>query len=162
MYVNIKQSTYEFLKELAKELGSQYHKITANPKYYSIEEDEEIFGLDLDCCEYFKWCTEDGEYCLTESEVVKDEDINPSSFSDFELEEELEKRGWVKIGVAKRVKHQNVFLTEKAIKRHIKSNPYLYQNPRDFMFHAFRNPELEGVINAILEIGGNETKTNKE
>jgi len=59
-------------------------------------------------------------------------------FSDFEVVEYFEYQ-----------KLQNVFLTEKACKKHIELNSYHYNEPIDYVDCAWRNPEFDRLIEII-------------
>lgn len=50
------------------------------------------------------------------------------------------------------VQTKNAFLTEKACKEHIKLNKHHYNEPADYLMHAFRNPELEKLMEFICGI----------
>jgi len=58
--------------------------------------------------------------------------------------------------VEKYVKYgQNVFLTEKAAKRYIEGNAHnLPKGVYTYLDHAYRNPELMGILDAIGEVTG--------
>jgi hypothetical protein len=161
MKVEIKEETYRFLKNLAFEMGNQDNRATANPRYYSIEEDEEICGLDPGYTDEWAWRDDDGNMYNTDEaiglakEVYYDgnEDAYNADVQLYSIAEIVKNAGLERVGIGHREKYSNVFFTEKGIRRHIEANHYHYKNPRDFLFHAFRNPEMEGVINAIMEIG---------
>lgn len=139
---------------MAKDMKEQDNRITANPRYYAIQDDEDICGLNPDYTDDYKWLSYDNDILCTLEEALKHYDESKEIPSDrYGQEDFLRDEGWDKVGVITRQKYGNVFFTEKAIKRHIEANHYHYENPSDFLFHAFRNPEMEGVINAIMEIG---------
>jgi hypothetical protein len=66
----------------------------------------------------------------------------------------LEFLGWRKVGIRHTQKFSNCFLTEEAANRHIEINRHNLKDPDTFLFHAYRNEELDMVIKAIIEIGG--------
>jgi hypothetical protein len=63
--------------------------------------------------------------------------------------------GWRKVGIRHTEKFSNCFLTEEAAKQHIRINRHNLRSPDTFLFHAYRNQELDMVIKAIKEIGNN-------
>jgi hypothetical protein len=65
----------------------------------------------------------------------------------------LESLGWRKVGIRHTEKFSNCFLTEAAANEHIRINGHNLNSPDTFLFHAYRNKELDMVIKAILEIG---------
>lgn len=60
---------------------------------------------------------------------------------------------WRKVGIRYTEKFSNCFLTEEAANRHIEINGHNLKSPDTFLFHAYRNEELDMVIKAIKEIG---------
>jgi len=63
--------------------------------------------------------------------------------------------GWRKVGIRYTEKFSNCFLTEEAAQQHIRINKHNLVSPDIFLFHAYRNEELDMVIKAIMEIGNN-------
>lgn len=49
---------------------------------------------------------------------------------------------------------KGIFFTEEAANNHIKQNYYHYNNPRTYVKHAFRNPEMKRLFKAIGNITG--------
>ncbi len=43
----------------------------------------------------------------------------------------------------------NVFFTHKAYKEHIEANSHHYNEPKSYLKHLFRNPEMEGVLDVV-------------
>lgn len=54
---------------------------------------------------------------------------------------------------------ENCFLTEKACKEHIESNHYHYTDPKDYLNHAWRNPEMELISKFLCGLVGKEIYT---
>ena len=50
--------------------------------------------------------------------------------------------------------YQNSFLTEKACKKHIELNHYHYNQPVDYLNHAWRNPEMELIAKFLCSLVG--------
>jgi hypothetical protein len=76
MKIDIKKDTYEFLKNLAKDMKDQDNRITVNPRYYAIQDDEEIYGLDLDYTDDIRWISEDNDIVCTLEEALKHYELN--------------------------------------------------------------------------------------
>ena len=58
-------------------------------------------------------------------------------------------------GVTVEVKQKNVFLTQKAIDKHMKDNHYHYSSAAyAYLDHAWRNPELEKLLEAVGAVSG--------
>lgn len=165
---NLTAEDIKFLKELKHELNTQDNRITANPRFYQVQHDKfvgsaykegEYFealhdGESLGIYEYSKDGVEEIKKCLREyydedEEKLKEvEEIETYSLDNSELGLECI------IGNYEHV-YSNAFLTEKACKRHIEGNKHHYRNPIDYLQHAFRNPELEKVLEILskIEIG---------
>jgi hypothetical protein len=51
-------------------------------------------------------------------------------------------------------RYTGMFLTEQACETHIKENHYHYKNPRSYVMHAWRNPELEQLLEILGALVG--------
>jgi hypothetical protein len=157
-----------FLKSLAKELKTQDRLYTGKPVIYQIREEDYITGIDPqwtdDIClidtygdtrifkstdeikEYFNDHYSDEKY----EELLKD--INESGDLEvvYEMLEAHDKaEGWVLTGYQKQHKYKNFFLTKKALDNHVKQNHYHYEEPDYFINHAWRNPELQRLLEIV-------------
>jgi hypothetical protein len=172
--IQISDETYEFLKELAEKLKTQDNRCTANPRYYAIREKDKIYGMEDGYTDDYVYVKDDSEWecdtleeafeCECEAEGVKTREgetyigaarrewySSQHGFSDEEML--LELFGWRRVGIRHIEKFSNCFLTEEAAKQHIRINGHNLRSPDTFLFHAYRNQELDMVIKAILEIG---------
>lgn len=158
----------QFLKELANELKTQDRLCTGKPVIYQIREEEMITGIDLDytdnhClidtydgCEIYKSVEEAKEYFNDYYEHDKDYkefliDVNNAeSLSEiYDVLESHDFECWYYTGYDKRHKYSNFFLTKKALDTHVKQNHYHYKNPDYFINHAWRNPELQRLLEIV-------------
>jgi predicted CopG family antitoxin len=181
--IQISDEAYAFLKDLAGKLNTQDNRMTANPRYYAIREKDNIYGMEEGYADDYIYVDEDGEMeCDTVEEafgyILECNDIDllegesfssairrewgdkwssrsftrpMVSVSDEEILVELFK--WGKVRVRHTEKFSNCFLTEEAAKQHIRINGHNLRSPDIFLFHAYRNEELDMVIKAIKEIG---------
>ena len=155
MKINISEKTFAFIKSLAHELKTQDNRATANPRFYQIREMEKIVGFDLDYTDEREWISSDGIDCFTFKEALEFEKYDKPTKTSKQIikaEEYLKHIGYSEVGIGYKTTYKNCFLTEKAINSHIEQNYYHYKNPTTYLEYAFRNPELEKVINLILEI----------
>lgn len=53
-----------------------------------------------------------------------------------------------------------MFLTKKACQQHIDDNRYDYTNPRPYAYSAYRNYELQPIIQALILLAGEEVPSN--
>lgn len=162
--IQVSDEMYKFLMDLSTELNNQDHRCTAMPYFYQIQERKEIptgegMGEEVWVC--------DGEICLrTEADIKKaifeykgweiesnTDNEKYKALLSYEQDEILE-NNYRKCCVTSDLTYKNAFLTEKACKKHIKLNNYHYTNPSDFLNHAFRNPELEQVMEFICNLTG--------
>lgn len=173
--INVTDEMYNFLMDLSKELNTQDHRCTAMPYFFQIQTKKQVAAYDG--CGTDIWVDEDGNELETEDEIREfiakdiyenDESIiyldddkakdlakkKVNEMDDWDLGEYLEshRNNWRKVAVTTENEYKNAFLTEKACKAHIKANNYHYSEPRDYLTHAFRNPELEKVLQFLCEL----------
>lgn len=162
--IEVSDEMYEFLIDLSKELNTQNHRGTAMPYFFQIQTQEQVAvpeGCGTECYH------SDGSQIETDDEIqeaifnYKDWDMDSrqhkklySELADWEKEEILENAGWAKGNYDYKEKLENAFLTAKACKEHISLNDYHYNKPVDYLSHAFRNPELEMVLQFVCELTG--------
>ena len=162
--IKVNDEMYEFLMNLSEELNTQNHRCTAMPYFFQIQTKEEVAAAEG--CGIEAWYY-DG------SKIETDEDIRETIFEykewdndskednelynnldGGEIEELLEDMGFYKINYELSDKYENAFLTEKACREHIRLNDYHYREPIDYLSFAFRNPELEMVLQFLCELSG--------
>lgn len=73
--------------------------------------------------------------------------------TDKQLQDEYEKIEELQIG--HHWDTQEVCFTEKGIQRHLALNKHNYRDCRDFVIHAFRNPEISELFEALRLIVSN-------
>lgn len=149
--VKINHKSLKFIKDLVKEIKNQDNRATASPYYYVIE-DEEIRGVPDGAGDktMFMW---DGDLCAAE-DVQRE-------YPNVDLDDiEFHTDGIITpfdVVTARYIPYNsNVFLTEKACHQHMESNAHHFKNPRSYVMHAFRNPELEQLLKVLTEIAEND------
>ncbi len=161
---------YEFLMELSKELNAQDHRHTAMPYFVQIMTDKQVVACEG--CGTEIWVNCDGDQLETEEEIkeyITESLVNELSLSDKDADLKYEEmvgewewkvEGWLeshdyrKVNVTTEQRYENAFLTVKACKQNIKCNRHHYNNPKTYIQSAFRNPELEKVMEFICSISG--------
>jgi len=165
------QDDIKFLKELAIELKTQDRVYTAKPVIYQIREEEIITGIDINYADEI--CLVD---TYDEVKIYKEEDINQlkEHFNDYWQDEEKYQKTlkqinnadsleeiyeileindldefWELTGYIKQHKYSNFFLTKKALDKHVQQNHYHYKNPNYFVSHAWRNLELQRLLDIV-------------
>ena len=151
--IEIKQETLDFLQELVKEINQQDRRATASPYYYVIQ----VEKLVEDCADgeiyYFD---EDYNNLGTRDEAIKEilEEEENFTITDAEtyLDDICHK---IYMSYQKVIVQGPVFLTEKAINKHIRLNQHHYgKSARNYIDHFWRNPEMENLFRAIADIAG--------
>lgn len=164
--IKVSDEIYDFLVKTAKEIKEQDNRATASPYFFQVQEDEE-FGVP-DGCGTTIWIDDCGDNKLRTDEDVKeaifdyknwdidDEDSNIlyDNLYRYDPESILEEMGYRKVDVDIRHTYSNCFLTFKAYKEHLRQNKHNLNNPKSFLFHAFRNPEMDMIFKFFEEVYG--------
>lgn len=153
----------DFIKNLSHEMKTQDNRSTATPYSYRVQQDVQVFDSDEnfycdkvgikidgenfdnieDAIEYYD---EDGELSIIGIEDLEEylnkEDIHYNTYS-WEYEERLS------IGLQGGT---NSFLTEDACKSYIESNKHNLNNPKSYVVHEYRNPEMEKLYEVIHKL----------
>ena len=177
--IEVTDETYAQLMKISAELNTQSHRATAMPYMFQIEQDIEIPAHNG--CGDEIWVNPDGD-TLRDDEQIRDylvekwsdefyakqeslrsvECVHMANNKYDKLEKEnfdfnqiLESDEFYTVHVTNEKKYTNFFFTESACKAHIRQNNYHYSNPKDFLSHGFRNPELEAVMKFLCELTPN-------
>ena len=149
----------QFLQVLAHKLKTQDTACTRKPVYFNIQESETIFGIDREYAEECLLIGDEYDDVYTLEEAV--EHLKKyCGFTDSELDEfyDLEdvqefldkyKINNILTGYKKEPKYSGVFLTRDAANKHIETNGHNLKEPLVYCQHAFRNPELEKLLEII-------------
>jgi hypothetical protein len=160
--INVSDEMYDFLIELSRELNTQNHRATQMPYFFQIQTKEEVpaavgCGIQAWYCDGSKIETDEEimetifEYKGWDLESKEDIDKYNQCFL-YEIEVMLENIGFRKVYYELSEKYENAFLTEKACREHIVANKHHYCEPIDYLSYAFRNPELEKVMQFLCEL----------
>jgi hypothetical protein len=140
--VRLSKNSRDFLQQLAHRIHTQDNRATAKPYFFACEEVREYptdsdYGYDR--VAYFLREDPEGEYDSPRElrEAHPDRLILDSDIREVHLKEHHEV--------------SNIFLTFDGYKQHVAQNRHNLKEPRDFLYHAFRNPEMEGLFKAIQE-----------
>jgi hypothetical protein len=158
----------KFLKDLAIELKTQDREYTAKPVFYQIREKKNVVGIDPDYAdktcillseEYilFTDFNEAIEWCEDYLEDLIQKDIDEwwevkLSKSFLVLHDFLKNIGYefsTYTGYTEKHTYKNCFLTKRALDKHITENHYHYKQPDYFINHAWRNPELQQLLEIV-------------
>lgn len=171
MNIEISQEDYEFLKDLQHELNTQDDDCQAEPRYWGVMEtrkegvpegcgDPYIYMGDgvtdtlEDAVEYVnEWlsgCDDDGDKTEIWKEIDKDDMNEVTDFIQVHIEPEARI-------VYMDDKHiisywTGAFLTKRACKEYIRKYGYNHSNPQTYAMTAYRNFELERLLNILKTI----------
>ena len=158
--IQVTDEIYAFLSNLSKEIKSQDNRATAPPYFFQVQEDEEI-AVPKGCGEEAWAC--DGEICLRTEEDIKNaifewKGWESGNHEDEELFKKLDyldierilNENYKKVNVEIREKYSNCFLTFKAYQEHVSCNAHNLNNPKSYLFHAYRNSELDMLFKFLL------------
>lgn len=176
--IEIPQEDFDFLKDLQHELLTQDTDGQADPRYWGILETKEA-PAPYGCGEpliYFG----DGTMSFDEAKKYAEETMRIEREYDIETEEfpedwvNLDKDdmdgfcefchnhfGWyetrvVWVGKKEEVAQNAMFLTKRSCQQHISNNFYHYSRPRTYAMTAWRNPEVERLLNILKSIKFNQ------
>jgi hypothetical protein len=158
--IEISDELYKRLKEISEAIKTQNNRSTAKPYFYQIQTKELVAvpeGCGTEC------------YHNDGSQIETEEEINQTIFEykdgkmlikeiqkldDWEKEGILEDAGWQKGNYDYKDQYENAFFTEKGCREHIRLNKHHYNEPVDYLTHAFRNPDMETIFEFFKAIAG--------
>lgn len=162
----------KFLRELGKELRTQDRLATAKPVFWQIQEQERIVGIDPG------WSDNKCVIWGDEGEVYdKLDDLKTALIEHLESDDsqaahiealaswdevtdfmEDQRIDFSRSGYTFRATHKNAFLTRSAIDAHIAANDYHYEKPIPYCNHAFRNPQLQRLLEIVEKFAPVDTR----
>lgn len=166
--IEVSEEMYDALMELSREINNQDNRITAMPYIFQVQQDKKIWDsspnrehivfVDFNSDHFEFEGNPEGIRRLVEAYGMEE----PEGLDEMDQDDI---RQWVLDQPEFDVREcsydigqelSNAFLTAKACKEHIEANHYHYNNPRDFLNHAFRNPELELIFEFLCGLTGGE------
>ena len=156
---------YKRICQIGKARKTQSNRATASPLYFSIEQDHFVLAAEGCGDRIAIWIPGNADSVLLEdipeylrvygpddTEWPDDLGQQLNGMDSYELEEYLTD----KLGEACTVYEErndptrsNAFITAEACDKHIKQNAHHYLNGRSYAEHAFRNPEMQAVLDII-------------
>lgn len=153
-----REEAISFLAELGRKIKNQNNRGTARP-YYFVGIRKEKFVCHPEYNRSVDY------YCKYDSEMTSEFKSTPDGYLEFEklaLEggwvgtKEMAKERWEEleeVPIAFHEEDDNVFLTEEGFEKHVRLNAHnLPKDYRSYVKHAFRNPEMEGLVQAIITL----------
>lgn len=156
--IKVSDEMYAFLIDLSKKMNTQDNRATADPYMYTITEiverpaaegcgeskliDDEGNEWDLDIVRE-EFPNEIKHYAKMMTDNLK---MTDDIVKDYLIHSKLARK--IYFTIEREALHKmrmNVFFTEDAIRLHLKQNSYHFDEGKDYMIHAWRNPEMEMV-----------------
>jgi hypothetical protein len=160
--------TQNFINDLARKMSTQEIRATQFPLYYVYEKED--LWVNEDNFDRVGFANDEG---LKITEIQDEEgntwQLDKDNFNEWvciETEERIsdidaeDKFGLKKVyikEVSKPVVNVGPFLTEEAAKKHIEANYYHYNEPYIYVNSAWRNYEMQELMQIIFELAGVET-----
>lgn len=162
--IEVSDEMYDKLIALSNEMNRQDHRCTAMPYFFQVMETKKIYGVDGDYdTDGYVWVKDGTTQNTIESmiEALENDEVefDKENATESFLENLMEENGYVKGYYRNEEVYSNAFLTEKSCKEHIQANKYHYENPVDYLSHAFRNPDMEIISQFLCELTGGEIHT---
>nr|WP_321523316.1 hypothetical protein [uncultured Macellibacteroides sp.] len=159
--IEVTDEIYCFLENLSKEIKSQDNRATASPYFFQVQEDKEI-GVPEGCGEEV-WISDGGTILRTEDEVKEavfewkdwtigneSDEKNYKQLDSFDIDSIMQEN-YRQVNIDVTQEYSNCFLTYKAYEEHIRVNGHNLRNPKSFLFHAYRNTEMEMLFKFLQE-----------
>lgn len=168
--IEIPQEDFDFLKDLQHELLTQPDDGQADPRYWGILETKEepapegvgtpvIYmgdGGTMTLEEAIKYIEDD--YLPNEEQECKDiwEDLDKNNMDEV-VNFMHDMFDWkdtrvVYLDRQQRVAENAMFLTKRSCQKHIENNRHHYSRPQTYAMTAWRNPEMERLLNILKTI----------
>lgn len=144
--VELPATVVNFARSLVSEIEGQDNRCTASPYFYVIR-DKEVRAVPDGCGDEKRYYWDGDQYTVAEVlEHFPGKDIDQVLHENSDI--------WaMDVNVVRFTpENHNVFLTEKACRQHLDQNRHHFTDPSDYVRHAFRNPEMEGVVAALRAI----------
>lgn len=165
--IEVSDEMYEKLIALSNEMNNQDHRCTAMPYFFQVMQTKKIYGVDGDYdTDGYVWVNSDRDRTTENKrdsmiEALENEEVefDKENATELFLENLMEENGYRKGYYRNEEVYSNAFLTEKSCKEHIQANKYHYENPVDYLSHAFRNPDMELISQFLCELTGGKIHT---
>lgn len=153
MKIELPDDVVKFMTELAREIKSQDNRATGSPYFYVVQSKDEMVAPDgYGDGDTKYYCSDRNEAHTKEkwAEIIAEENEEaerPIDIDTFIIEE------CQAFGTHYIEREENVFLTEKGFDEHMRQNGHNYRHLKEthsYVKHAFRNPEMVGLLNAIM------------
>lgn len=177
--ITLSDEDYEFLKDLQHELNTQETDHQADPRYWGVMETREV-AVPEGCGDPYIYMGDGVTDTLEEAVAYVDEIIRDygsetahtwyemdknfiDDVADF-IHDHIDNTARVVYMEEKPyISHETgAFLTKRACKKYIEKYGYNHSNPRTYGMTAYRNPELERLLNILKSIDYGDNSVQQE
>lgn len=146
-----KDQAVDWLKHFIAHIDTQDNRGTAKPIFYLLQTPTVIWGESLSHADVTKYALCEFDYYDYDSKEELISSMKENGFSDDEIKEHKHKI--VSIEGETIWETQETFFTKHGLDRHLDLNKHNYRKGhRDYVVHAFRNPEIKELFEAIRAI----------
>jgi hypothetical protein len=169
MKIDIDKDSLDFIKNLSHEILSQDNRMTATPYFYVIR-DKVVQCVPEGCGSETRYALDHPEYLMTKEDTEAHilENYSDEITEEYSIEDKLSdmiSEGSITeydIDVQTITpENHNIFFTETACKKHLCANMHHFKSPSTYVRHAWRNPEIETLLNIVHELAKQEGSTNE-
>lgn len=177
--IEITDEMYDKLIELATEMTTQDPRATRMPHIFQIQEKKKVYdwGMNgdnriwVDQSSQTEIATQDEflDYLDHLGMLPEDEEEREKKLIEYSeiWNDDWENSYWIEehcpdlkeCSYTWEYVYHNHFLTAKACQEHIRLNHYHYNEPKDYLNHAWRNPEMELVSEFLCGLVGKKMHT---
>lgn len=177
--ITLSDEDYEFLKDLQHELNTQETDHQADPRYWGVMEVRAV-AVPEGCGDPYIYMGDGVTDTLEEAVVYVDEIIDDYGADTAHAWYEMDKDdindvadfihdyidSQVRVVYMEEkpyISHETgAFLTKRACKKYIEKYGYNHSNPRTYGMTAYRNPELERLLNILKSIDYGDNSVQQE
>ena len=150
MKIELSEEMSTFVKQLAHTIETQNNRCTAKPIYFTVRKNVDEM-LPYECTDDKRYYDNGAVETYTEEELREKCEENGDDFDEYV------DKNCTSYSVRDGEEYEGFFLTEAGCKKHIELNGHNIKCNKKgldtYVMHLFRNPEMEQVINLIMEIG---------
>lgn len=167
--IEVSDEMYDKLIALATEMTTQDPRCTRMPHMFQIRTKKKRYDWNLNG-DYKIWFDEDYNEIETKKDFIdylNNKEIEVPDDFDYIWDDVFDCDDFIdnncpelkECSYSWEYEYQNHFLTAKACKEHIEKNHYHYNDPVDYLNHAWRNPEMELVSEFLCGLVGKKMHT---
>lgn len=159
--LEVSDEVHDKLVELAKEYFSQDDRITAKPYLFQVREQVKVYDSGGNGSVQFWYDEHHNEYYTIEDLKESFDDIpDPEETEIGELyfwhDDWFDNKKLTLSSYSYEPRYSNAFFTSKGLDEHIRINGHNYHKPDNYLNHAYRNAEMDLMVEFFKQISGND------